>query len=222
MNPRYWIGAVGVLLASSLWFTMRNQLGGAPKEELLGSVHAARIVPESAAPPAASVAALSHDPEPAAAPTASPTPQKPTEDPETALFKPDKFSVEQALQRAAERKELNDRWQSQKEDRPWAAETKGRVQALLRKANLRPQALREVDCRETICRFSLHAETSLQKDVGNMIHAARDLERETWLMPEPSEQANGAWDIEVYFPRAGYMLSGGGGRIETAAADTEK
>jgi hypothetical protein len=55
-----------------------------------------------------------------------------------------------------------------------------------------------------------------------MVHAARDLETETWLMPEPSQEAPGSWDIEVYFPRTGYMLSGGGRLIETAAAEVAK
>ncbi len=47
-------------------------------------------------------------------------------------------------------------------------------------------------------------------DAGERLQAARDFEEETWIHPE--KQDDGAWGTEVFFPKQGYRLSGGGGR----------
>src|SRR4051812_1823470 len=75
-----------------------------------------------------------------------------------APFQADTFTPEQALERAREKAELNDRWTAEPADAAWATETTNRVSALLASAGVDPLALRDVDCRATICRFSLHSE----------------------------------------------------------------
>jgi hypothetical protein len=82
---------------------------------------------------------------------------------------------------------------------------------LLAQNGVDSSAFGAVACRETICRFSLKSKTGKKTEVQSLIHVARSLDDQTWLDPE--EQEDGSFGMQVYYPREGYRLSGGGGKI---------
>jgi hypothetical protein len=158
-------------------------------------------------------------PEPVAAPT------KPAnDDVQNARFVPDSASVEARLTRAQEHDELSRRLSSEQQDPKWVAEVERQMQGLLRDGGVSSRALQLVDCRETICRLKLEAQSDRRASVMAVIHAARELHRETWLLPEEDEQGS-TFFVEVFMPRDGYRLSSGGGKIDgemgTAEAEPE-
>jgi len=112
---------------------------------------------------------------------------------------------------AQERVELEQRWTSEARDSSWTSQAASRVADLLAARSLNTAALREVDCRQTICRFSLRAQSSLDREVSGLVFASRDLTEETWLMPKATDQYG--WELEVFFPKEGFKLSGGGGPV---------
>lgn len=137
----------------------------------------------------------------------------PHRDPEKP-FIPDRLTLEDRLERAREQTELGTRWDREKPDTEWSRESEGKIKEILLQRGLDADALKQIDCRETICRFRLDAVTDLHKEVGELAKAARALGRESWLMPEEVEgDPARRYTIEVFFPREGYRLSGGGGRI---------
>jgi hypothetical protein len=83
---------------------------------------------------------------------------------------------------------------------------------LLAENGVPPRALGQVDCRETICRLRLEAQSDEQQAVMALIRSARALHVETWLLPEEAEHGSGYF-MDVFLPRDGYRLSGGGGQI---------
>jgi hypothetical protein len=119
---------------------------------------------------------------------------------------------EERAERAREREELDRRWKQERADGAWANVSGERITQLLAKEALPSHALRAVDCRQSICRFELRSSTGTEKEVMALIHAARELELETWVHPQ--QQPDGTWGMEVFFPKQGYRLSGGGGRID--------
>jgi hypothetical protein len=129
-------------------------------------------------------------------------------------FIPDPMTLQDRLERARERQELATRWENERQDAAFARESEVRMAEILLERGLEPKALKELDCRETVCRFRLDAVTDLHKEVGELAKAARSLAPETWLLPEevPDDPAR-KYTIEVFFARPGYRLSGGGGRI---------
>lgn len=157
-----------------------------------------------------------------ATPPASPTREAEPSDDERELFKTDVVTLETRLQRAAEREELSSRFEAEQHDAAWSAELQKKMTELLAADGMSARALGKVDCRQTICRLNLTSSSDRKRDVMAMIHAARELHEETWLLPEEDE-ARASYSTEVYLPRDGYRLSGGGGRIDeaprTAAAD---
>ena len=58
-----------------------------------------------------------------------------------------------------------------------------------------------------------------QQAVMSLIHA-RELHVETWLLPE-GDPRSARYHIEVFLPRDGYRLSGGGGKIGCELATAE-
>ena len=114
-------------------------------------------------------------------------------------------------ERAKEREDLNRRWQSEAPDATWASDSAPRIVKLLADARQSPAALRVLDCRQSICRFELHSAGGTHGEVMSLVHAARQLETETWV--HPVAQPDGTWHMETFFPKEGYRLSGGGGRI---------
>jgi hypothetical protein len=123
--------------------------------------------------------------------------------------RPNPLDSDELLIRAQERQMLNVRWETQSTDPQWSSSASIKIEDLLATSNFDPYALSEVDCRKTICRFVLSGQDS--RDAVDLIHVARDLHDETWL--DHHEQADGTWQIEVFFSRPGYMLSGSGERI---------
>jgi len=112
---------------------------------------------------------------------------------------------------ATKREELGARFARESADATWTDESGRRVAELLAKSNLQSGALSAVDCRQTICRFVLASSSTRGGEVRGLIQAARDLDQQTWLHPE--KQGDDTWRMEVFFPKDGYRLSSGGGRI---------
>jgi len=86
------------------------------------------------------------------------------------------------------------------------------IAGLLGIAKFSSDHLKEVDCRETVCRFQLRTSNNTQGEVMSLIQVARELGEETWVRAEPQDNEPQS-QIEVFYPRDGYRLSGGGGRI---------
>lgn len=122
-------------------------------------------------------------------------------------------SMEQRLERAHERYELLGRWNNEAPDASWSSQLSSRIHYLLGNENFSSDHLKEVDCRQTVCRFQLRTSNNTHAEVMKLIRVARDLGEETWVRAEPHETAPES-HIEVFFPREGYRLSGGGGRID--------
>jgi len=166
--------------------------------------------PEVSAPPAVAV----QTPPAASAAAAA------KESEENAPFKTDVVTVEARLRRAAEREELDHRWASEAADPVWGTQVKNHMVELLAADGVSARALDDADCRQTICRLKLTSSSDRKSDVMSVIHAARELHVETWLLPEQDE-ARGTYGIEVFMPRDGFRLSGGGGKIDHAPKTDE-
>lgn len=123
-----------------------------------------------------------------------------------------KRDAERNAELDADRRDLGSRWSGEPSDRAWTSETAERIAVILHGKQLDPSAVKEVDCRRTICRFALTSPSPKHGDVMATISAARETDPETWTMPDA--QANGSYNVDVFFPRKGYRLSGGGGRID--------
>jgi hypothetical protein len=203
--------ALGLLSAGGLWFALRS----APKSS------ADEPPAADATPIAAAVAKTETSKVPPPPPVAVPAPAAPqdqaprvekTDDP-NAPYAFDE-TPEDLNERVAERSGLMSRFSRETADATWTGDAGRRVVEQLARANLQSGALRAVDCRQTICRFVLASSTNTRREFGGLIQAARDFEEETWLHPE--QQDDGTWRTEVFFPKQGYRLSGGGGRIDEA------
>ena len=120
-------------------------------------------------------------------------------------------NLERALELASDRAELNARWSSEARDPSWRSVTEARLHATFLEHSVNPNSVTDVDCRATICRFTIHTSSKAKTDVDGLIRAARAIDEQTWTKPE--EQDTG-YSINVFFPRDGYRLSGGGGRID--------
>jgi hypothetical protein len=205
-----------VTLGICLWVT-RSPEGTAdkevvsvtPKEETAARVvqPSHPIAPRVSAPPAA----------PQEAPKAGELSeqellQKNEEDRKKQRFEGFAESLEQRLERAQERKELLVRWDKETQDQSWTREVSSHIEGLLGNAKFSSDHLKEVDCRETVCRFQLRTSNNTQGEVMSLIQVARELGEETWLRAEPQDNEPQS-QIEVFYPRDGYRLSGGGGRI---------
>jgi len=125
-------------------------------------------------------------------------------------------SSQETMARLDERAELSNRWDGETQDPGWTGEIEDRIRGLLSNAELQENLLKEVDCRESICRFQLATGENTHSEVMSLIHVARDLMEETWVRAEPNEEL-GQSQIEVFFPKEGFRLSGGGGPIEDSA-----
>jgi type IV secretory pathway VirB10-like protein len=166
--------------------------------------HGAAAAPSPSAPPPPPAVA-------AAAPEESPAPRIKKEDDPNAPFAL-RESPEEIRERQAEYAGLSARFSREAADGTWTNQSGSRVADQLARNQVQRSALQAIDCRQTICRFLLASSTDKQGEVGGLIQAARDLELETWLHPE--KQADGTWRMEVFFPKEGYRLSAGGGRID--------
>jgi hypothetical protein len=124
-------------------------------------------------------------------------------------------SLEARLQRAQERDELNARWVSEQADPQWGASVERRMHSLLSENGVLSRSLSTVDCRQTICRLQLRSANESQKSVTAVLAAARALHEETWVLPEEDE-ASSTYSVDVFMPRDGYRLSGGGGKVDSA------
>ena len=127
----------------------------------------------------------------------------------TPAMAPQALSQEDLEIRKSERLTLNARWTSQESDSEWSAATEMRMIDLLLEAELEPEQVREVDCRSTICRFVLTGADGVE--ALSLIDAARAVHDETWV--DHHHKESGAWEIEVYFSKRGYQLSGEGRAI---------
>jgi hypothetical protein len=156
------------------------------------------------------------------APTTAPT-KAINDDVQNARFVPDSASMEASLTRAQEHDELSRRFSSEQQDTKWAAEVEQQMQRLLHEGGISSRALQLVDCRQTICRLKLEAQSDRRASVMAVIHAARALHQETWLLPEEDEQGS-TFFVEVFLPRDGYRLSSGGGKVdgELVTGDAEQ
>jgi hypothetical protein len=123
---------------------------------------------------------------------------------------PTPLTAEELDLREAESTLLNARWSSQQTDPAWSKASEATIAKLLLDQGFSFEVMRELDCRQTICRFVLDAEDGPRAlallGVGRRVHD------ETWL--DHTAQHDGSWTIEVFFSRPGYRLSGDGGRIE--------
>jgi hypothetical protein len=150
--------------------------------------------------PAADLPARPAEP-PAVAPAPpAPAAARPSPDRE---YQPQPDSLAEWLQ---EREPLTARWASETGDPSWNRQATSQIAAILINAQLSPNALRDVDCRQTICRVKLHSDSKVHRDVSALIGASRKLVDQTFLVPFASDQ--GGWDIETFFPREGWSLEG--------------
>jgi hypothetical protein len=224
LGRKRWI-ALGTLAALAVaWSVTRSghsvsrppeptaEVPATPSEPLVERHTAPEIsaAPEVSAPPAVAV-----QPPPAASAAAAAK-----ESDENAPFKTDVVTVEARLRRAAEREELDHRWASEAADPAWSTQVKHHMVELLAADGVSARALDDVDCRQTICRLKLTSSSERKSDVMSVIHAARELHVETWLLPEQDE-ARGTYGMEVFMPREGFRLSGGGGKIDQAPKTDE-
>jgi hypothetical protein len=212
---RHWIVAgacaafVGALLA---WFARDHvRTSGA-------SLQQSDAVPpctETTGPAAAPIAPLMKQPAAprrAASPASEAEPEQLSSSKERPPRTPHPLEPGELVIRAKERVELAHRWESQAKDAQWSNETEWKVQDLLDKAKLDVNAVSNVDCRATICRFELFAgdgETAFQ-----VIKVARSANDDTWV--DHHAAADDTWRIEVFASRSGYRLSGDGQRIANA------
>lgn len=210
-RTRRWM-ALGLLGAGGLWLALRSAPpppdDGAPEDSAPLAIAAgvAEAPPEAApSPPAIAMATEAPPPQqpPAPAPRKGDDPNAPYAFNET---------PEDLSERAAEREELGRRYGRETANAPWTDEAGRKMAERLARGNLPSGALRAVDCRQTICRLVLSSSTNTTREVGGLLQAARDYEEETWIHPE--KQDDGTWRTEVFFPKQGYRLSGGGGRID--------
>lgn len=152
-------------------------------------------------------------------PPAEPAPEveNPPKAEQSSRFKEDSLSLESRLRRAQEHDELNARLAPERVDPTWTASVERRMQTLLADGGISSRALESVDCRETICRLRLASESDRQQAVMALIHSARALHPETWLLPESDERGS-KYYMDVFLPRDGYRLSSGGGRVDSPLA----
>jgi hypothetical protein len=122
-------------------------------------------------------------------------------------------SAEQRVERMQERSELLGRWNEEAKDPSWTARESSLIAGLLANAEFSRDHLKEIDCRETICRFQLQTSNNTYGEVMSLIGVAHELGDETWLRAEPQAKEPQS-HIEIFVPRDGYRLSGGGGRID--------
>jgi hypothetical protein len=200
------IAGTGAL--SLAWLLLSDRPAPSPSaaEEAQPTPDSAAIrlsAPEPAAPPVAAP--------PIAAPTAAATASAAT-DKEAQEYVPDSDTQERGPELAIERREMLTRVGSENADPQWTAETVGRVQGLLAPSAAGAGALKEVDCRQTICRLTLRSASEKRADVKGLLTTARSIDEQTWMLPE--RQSDATFAIEVFFPRKDYRLSGGGGRID--------
>jgi hypothetical protein len=211
------MGMLGVIPVAALsWIAVRLLLTTeAPVAPSRAAVSAVRSHETDSTPQAAASVIETHTQhaparaQPLPVQTAAPVPKP--EDATAAPFTFDHETPEDRADRLRERDELGKRWTEEPRDSRWANEASARISDLLARAEQRSSALREVDCRQSICRFELQSATGTQKEAMALIAVARQFEPETWL--RPYQQRNGSWRMEVFFPKQGYRLSGGGGRI---------
>jgi hypothetical protein len=127
-------------------------------------------------------------------------------------------NLERALELAKDRADLNSRLLHEMSDSSWRSETEARMRTTLMERGLDSNAVTDIDCRISICRFVVHTRSKADADVKALLEAARAVDAQTWTMPEEQEVG---YSIDVYFPRAGYRLSSGGGRVDDAVAIVE-
>lgn len=123
---------------------------------------------------------------------------------------PTRLDMEELDRREAESAMLASRWQSQQANPAWSKESAAAIAKLLLDGGFAFEAMREPDCLETICRFILDAEDGARALA--LLRIGRRVQDETWL--DHTAERDGSWSIEVFFARAGYRLSGDGGRID--------
>jgi hypothetical protein len=209
---------VAVGLLAVLWGAHISDLGGASAvhEASEPTTHGAS---DFTALPTATAAALVA-PLRGPAPVASSDATSPAPAPSPATPRPFEYEppLERALELATDRAQLNARWSAEGRDSSWRAQTESRLRAIFTKRGLDARDVGEVDCRATICRFAVHTSSKTDPDVGNLIQAARAIDQQTWTMPEEHEVG---YSVEVYFPKEGYRLSSGGGRIDEPMAVLE-
>jgi hypothetical protein len=111
------------------------------------------------------------------------------------------------LEWMGERALLKARWAAESGDSAWTERAASLITQILLQANLGTSALRNVDCRQTVCQLKLHSDSKQHRDVSNLIAASRKVIEQTFLVPIAAE--SGGWDIEAYFPKEGYSLEGG-------------
>jgi hypothetical protein len=206
--------ALALFVAGALWLGRPSR--HSPSANELSATDSPSVAtnetPEAA--PAPAPAPPSPPPAPAAAaaaPEGAPAARIKKEDDPNGPFAL-KESPEELRERQAEYADLSERFNREAADGTWTNQSGSRVTEQLARNQLQKSALQAVDCRQTICRFLLASSTGKQGEVGGLIQTARDLELETWLHPE--KQADGTWRMEVFFPKEGYRLSTGGGRID--------
>lgn len=140
------------------------------------------------------------DERPAAAPASPPTA------PATAPAREYHPREQDVAEWMKERAPLHDRWASESGDPSWTNRAASQIARILNDAKLNVNALRDVDCRQTICRFKLRSESTLHRNVSDLIAASRALVEQTFLVPVAV--SGGGWDIETYFPKDEYSLEG--------------
>jgi hypothetical protein len=140
----------------------------------------------------------------------APAPEEESVSEEDVSVEPTPLNVEELDLREAESAMLTSRWQSQQADPAWSKESEAAIAKLLLDGGFAFEAMRELDCRETVCRFMLDAEDGARALA--LLRIGRRVHDETWL--DHTAQHDGSWSIEVFFARAGYRLSGEGGRID--------
>lgn len=200
---------VGALAAIGLWLPLLSRPKPGADESPRGATQRGAAVAETKyeAPAPLPVARAPEAPA-AEAPPAHPA--KTADDPNAPFAFEE--TADDLRERATEREELGARFARESADATWTDESGRRVAELLAKSNLQSGALSAVDCRQTICRFVLASSSTRGGEVRGLIQAARDLDQQTWLHPE--KQGDDTWRMEVFFPKDGYWLSGGGGRID--------
>jgi hypothetical protein len=211
------IGVGSIALLGALGLSLRP---GARVAERLESRPSApeTTEPFEAAPaePALPPTARSPSPAPVAvAPTPATAAEAPSVAPEAGPPKPPEFkyspNLERALELASDRAVLTARWSNEMSDPSWRSVTAARLHTTLVERGVDPNAVTEIDCRATICRFALRTSSKMKADVDGLIQAARAIDEQTWTMPE---EQDAGYSVEVFFPREGYRLSGDGGRVD--------
>lgn len=200
---------LGALLALALWRVVAMRSNNEPV-----AVAAQDAQPQAPKPPTkraakALAARLSNTPWLSTGLTAA-APEEESVSEEDVTVEPTPLDVEELDLREAELAMLTSRWQSQQADPAWSKESEAAIAKLLLDGGFAFEAMRELDCRETVCRFILDAEDGARALA--LLRIGRRVHDETWL--DHTAQHDGSWSIEVFFARAGYRLSGDGGRID--------